>query len=36
MDAYGGITKHPTAMKEAFEKGQKIVGVLEKLKVHIP
>jgi multimeric flavodoxin WrbA len=36
MDAYGGITKHPTAMKEAFEKGQKIVSVLEKLKVHIP
>ena len=36
MDAYGGITKHPTAMKEAFEKGKKIVGMLEKLKVHFP
>ncbi len=32
MDAFGGISKHPTALKEAFEKGQKVTGVLEKLK----
>ncbi len=36
MDAYGGINKHPTALKEAFEKGQRLVGVLEKLKARIP
>ena len=29
MDAYGGITKHPTALKDAFEKGQKVVAVSE-------
>jgi multimeric flavodoxin WrbA len=32
MDEYKGIKNHPTAMKEAFEKGQKVVAVLEKLK----
>jgi multimeric flavodoxin WrbA len=31
MDTYGGINNHPTALKEAFEKGQKVVRVLEKL-----
>jgi multimeric flavodoxin WrbA len=31
MDEYKGIKNHPTAMKEAFEKGQKVVAVLEKL-----
>jgi multimeric flavodoxin WrbA len=36
MDAYGGITKHPTALKDAFEKGQKVLIVLEKLKAQIP
>ena len=33
MDRYGGIKNHPTAMAEAHEKGQKIVKVLEKLKL---
>ncbi len=36
MDAYGGINKHPTALKDAFEKGQKVIGVLEKLKTRNP
>ena len=36
MDAYGGINKHPTALKEAFEKGQTVVRVLEKLNAKIP
>jgi multimeric flavodoxin WrbA len=31
MDEYKGIRNHPTALKEAFEKGQKVVGILEKL-----
>jgi multimeric flavodoxin WrbA len=31
LDRYGGIRQHPTAMNEAFEKGQKVVSVLEKL-----
>jgi multimeric flavodoxin WrbA len=31
MDRYGGIQQHPTAMNEAFEKGQKVVRVLKKL-----
>ena len=35
MDAYEGIHRHPTALKEAFEKGQKVVAVLEKLKARI-
>ena len=36
MDAYGGINKHPTALKDALEKGQILVGVLEKLKAKYP
>ena len=32
MDRYGGIRNHPTALAEAYEKGQKVVNVLEKLK----
>jgi multimeric flavodoxin WrbA len=32
MDAYGGINKHPIALKDAFEKGQKVICGLEKLK----
>ncbi len=32
MDRFGGIKNHPTALKEAFDKGMKIVGILEKLK----
>ena len=36
MDAYGGISKHPTALKDAFEKGQKVISVLEKLKTRNP
>ena len=31
MDEYKGIKNHPTALKDAFEKGQKVVAVLEKL-----
>jgi len=36
MDAYGGITKHPTALKDGFEKGQKVVAVLDKLHTKSP
>lgn len=36
MDRYGGINKHPTALKEAFEKGQTVVRVLEKLNIKNP
>jgi multimeric flavodoxin WrbA len=32
MDRYDGIKNHPTALKDAFDKGMKIVGILEKLK----
>jgi multimeric flavodoxin WrbA len=32
MDQYGGIRRHPTALAGAFEKGQKVVGVLAHLK----
>jgi multimeric flavodoxin WrbA len=32
MDAYEGINRHPTALKDAFEKGQKVVAVLKKLQ----
>ena len=35
MDAYGGITKHPTALKDAFEKGQKVVAALNKLHTSV-
>jgi multimeric flavodoxin WrbA len=31
LDRYGGIRQHPTALKEAFEKGERVVRVLEKL-----
>jgi multimeric flavodoxin WrbA len=31
MDQFKGIKNHPTALMEAFEKGQKVVGVLNKL-----
>ena len=36
MDQYKGIKNHPTALKEAFEKGQKVVGVLNKLHTRVP
>lgn len=32
LDRYGGIRQHPTAMSEAFGKGEKVVRVLEKIK----
>ncbi len=32
MDEYKGIRNHPTALAEAFEKGRKVVAVLEKLQ----
>ena len=31
MDAFGGVKKHPTALKEAYDKGVKVVKVLEKM-----
>jgi hypothetical protein len=31
MDEYKGIKNHPTALKDAFGKGQNVVTVLEKL-----
>jgi len=31
MDAFGGVKKHPTALKEAYDKGRKVVEVLESL-----
>ena len=31
MDTYNGIKNHPTALKEAYDKGQQIVKDLEKL-----
>jgi hypothetical protein len=30
MDGFGGIKKHPTALKAAFEKGQDVVRAIEK------
>jgi multimeric flavodoxin WrbA len=33
MDEYKGIKNHPTALKEAYEKGQKVVRVIEKLNI---
>jgi len=36
MDRFGGIKNHPTALKDAYEKGQKVVRVLEKLHVQLP
>ena len=32
MDRYGGIIHHPTALADAYEKGQKVVRVLGRLK----
>lgn len=32
MDRYSGIKNHPTALNEAFEKGRKVIGLLEKIK----
>jgi multimeric flavodoxin WrbA len=32
MDRYQGIRGHPTALQEAFEKGEKVVRVIESLK----
>ena len=32
MDEHGGIKNHPTALKDAFDKGQMVVRVLEKGK----
>jgi multimeric flavodoxin WrbA len=31
MDTYGGILNHPTALREAAEKGRKVVSVIEHL-----
>jgi FMN-dependent NADH-azoreductase len=36
MDRYKGIRGHPTALREAFEKGVKVVGVIEALKAGDP
>jgi multimeric flavodoxin WrbA len=36
MDEFKGIKNHPTALRDAFEKGKKVVAVLEKLKAKIP
>jgi len=36
MDQFKGIKNHPTALMEAFEKGQKVVGVLNKLYTKFP
>ncbi|MDD5186790.1 MAG: flavodoxin family protein [Methanoregula sp.] len=35
MDEHGGIKKHPTALKDSFEKGQTVVRVLEKGKTKL-
>jgi multimeric flavodoxin WrbA len=32
MDRYGGIRGHPTALKEAYEKGIQVVKAIDKLK----
>jgi putative NADPH-quinone reductase len=32
MDRYQGIKGHPTAMKEAYEKGEKVVRLIEAMK----
>jgi multimeric flavodoxin WrbA len=36
MDQFKGIKNHPTALREAFEKGQKVVGILDKLHTRLP
>lgn len=32
MDRYGGIQEHPTALKDAFSKGEEVVQAIERLK----
>jgi multimeric flavodoxin WrbA len=32
MDKFGGVKKHPTALKDAYEKGQELVRALEREK----
>ena len=36
MDEFKGIKNHPTALRDAFEKGQKVVAVLNKLPTRVP
>jgi multimeric flavodoxin WrbA len=36
MDQFKGIKNHPIALREAFEKGQKVVAVLNKLHTRVP
>lgn len=36
MDTYHGIRGHPTALKEAHDKGREVVRVIESLKRNIP
>ena len=36
MDEFKGIKNHPTALRDAFEKGQKVVAVLNKLHTRVP
>ena len=36
MDQFKGIKNHPTALRDAFEKGQNVVGVLNKLHTRVP
>jgi multimeric flavodoxin WrbA len=36
MDEFKGIKNHPTAIRDAFEKGQKVVAVLKKVKTKLP
>ena len=35
MDTYKGIQGHPTALTEAFTKGEKVVRVIESLKTKL-
>jgi FMN-dependent NADH-azoreductase len=35
MDRYGGIRNHPSALNDAYKKGQTVVRVLEKLKASL-
>jgi multimeric flavodoxin WrbA len=34
MDHYGGIKGHPTALNEAFEKGNEVISVIKRLQAH--
>ena len=36
MDEFKGIKNHPTALRDAFEQGQKVVAVLNKLHTRVP